>query len=349
MSGDYKRAIPMFKRCLSMDQAVGTAREIVTTKLNLADCYSRLGNIPKSIKLAQNALALAKKNRLGGVAENALLQLIQLMETRGWLSRALTYQKELTELQEKRFQRELKRKVTELKDRHRLMDQETEIRFLKQEQAIQDLQIGRQQFFIASVIAVAVLLALLAGIAARGYRLKQRANRKLAELNQQLDELARTDILTGLPNRRDMIDKLRLFTARTDRSGAPITILMGDLDNFKAINDTYGHDTGDCVLQEVARVLKKQTRAQDLLARWGGEEFLIALADTSRENARVAADKFRLAVERHGIPEKCAAERVTITIGLSVYTPDRELEAVIMEADDRLYEGKKAGRNRVMG
>jgi len=349
MSGDYKRALPMFKRCLSMDQSVGTAREIVVTKLNLADCYSRLGNIPKSIKLAQNALTLAKKNRLGEVEESALLQLIQSMETRGWFSRALSYQQELTELQKRRFQRELKRKVTELKDRHRLMDQETEIRFLKQGQAMQNLQISRQRFFIASVIAMAVLLALLAGIATRGNRLKQRANRKLAKLNQQLDELARTDVLTGLSNRRDMMDKLRLFTARTDRSGVPIAILMGDLDNFKAINDTYGHDTGDCVLQEAAHVLKGQVRSQDLLARWGGEEFLIALPDTSREDARVAAHKLRLAVENCGIPEKCAAERMTITIGLSVYTPDRELEAVIMEADDRLYEGKEAGRNRVMG
>ena len=349
LAGDYEQAISLFRQYLSQQQKQDSLYGVIVAQLNMANCYGQLGDITQAMELAESARKLTRENNVAEAQETVLAQMIELMRIQSRFAEALDFQQELTDLQQQRFQRELNRQVTELEDRHKLMEQESEIKILRQEQAIRDLQIDRQRFTIGAAIAVAILLALIAIFAIRGYRVKQQANRQLSQMNDQLDELARTDPLTGLSNRRDMMEKLRLFVARADRSGSPITILMADLDNFKQVNDTHGHDTGDLVLKETARALREQVRAQDLIGRWGGEEFLIALTDTDLDGARIAAEKFRLAVELGGAPEDSVVETVTVTIGLSVYTPERELEAVIQEADNRLYQGKEAGRNRVIG
>lgn len=347
LAGDYVQAIDLFQQYLSQQKARDNLYGVIVAQLNMANCYGQLGNITRAMALAESARKLARENNVVEAQETVLEQTIELMRLQGRFSEALDFQQELAVLQQTRFQRELNRQVTELEDRHKLMEQESEIRILRQEQAIQELQINRQRFTIGSAIAASILLALIAVFAIGGYRAKQQANRQLSRMNDQLDNLARTDPLTGLSNRRDMMEKLRLFVARSDRSGSPISILMADLDNFKQVNDTHGHDTGDLVLIETARALREQVRAQDLIGRWGGEEFLIALTDTDLAGARIAAEKFRLAVELGGAPEDSMVETVTVTIGLSVYTPERELEAVIQEADNRLYQGKEAGRNCV--
>ncbi len=348
-AGRYEEALPIFQQCIPLHEQQNNIRGVIMSRINISYILAQIGRVSEALQMGLETLEMVKKNQAGELEETLLLQIIQYLEMSERFDEALQYQQELTEFQRARFERELQEQVNSLEDRHRLVEQETEIRILKQERAISELQMDRQQLLIGSAIAAALLLALLAAFVFRGYRLKQRANRELADLNHRLDELARTDTLTGLSNRRDVMDKLRLFTARCDRTGSPVAILMADIDHFKNVNDSYGHDAGDRVLQEVSRTLREQVRAQDLLARWGGEEFLIALADTNLEGARIAAEKFRLAVELHGSPEDMELERVTITVGVSVYTPDRELEAVITEADNRLYEGKESGRNCVVG
>jgi len=271
------------------------------------------------------------------------------LERQGRPDEALKRQQELTDLNEKQFQREMERKVTEIRDRHRLMEQESEIRILRQDKEIRNLQFGRQRFLIFAMIGLLFFLALLATLALIGYRAKRRANRDLESLNQRLDEISRHDTLTGLSNRRDMMEKLALLKARADRNGTPLSMLMIDMDHFKTINDNQGHDLGDRVLQKVAGILKARLRAQDLLARWGGEEFLIALADTDHNGALRAAEQFRAAVEDGGLSSASAAMPVTITVGVAQYQPGEDLQSLITRADDQLYVGKRAGRNRVAG
>ena len=346
---EYTRALEIYNAILRRKTGLQSPRAINMARVNLTNIYSVMGRGDQALKIAQQTLENVRKHHLGELEPAVLIQIIDLLEKQGRLAEALKRQRELTELNEKMSQRELERKITEIRDRHRLLDQESEIRILRQDKEIRNLQLGRQRILISSMIGLLTLLALLALLALVGYRAKRRANRDLESLNHRLDELSRHDPLTGLSNRRDMMEKLELFKARADRDGSPLTVLMIDMDHFKSINDNQGHELGDRVLQEVARILQGRIRSQDLVARWGGEEFLIALADTNRSGALKAAEQLRDAVEKSGRSGFSPENPVTITLGVAQYQPGEDLQSLITRADDRLYVGKREGRNRVAG
>ena len=346
---EYPRALAIYRAILRRETALDNPRSINMARINISFIYSEMGRWKAALQMAEKTLDSVRRNKLGELEPEVLTQMIDVLERQGRPDEALKRQQELTDLNEKQFQREMERKVTEIRDRHRLMEQESEIRILRQDKEIRNLQFGRQRFLIFAMIGLLFFLALLATLALIGYRAKRRANRDLESLNQRLDEISRHDTLTGLSNRRDMMEKLALLKARADRNGTPLSMLMIDMDHFKTINDNQGHDLGDRVLQKVAGILKARLRAQDLLARWGGEEFLIALADTDHNGALRAAEQFRAAVEDGGLSSASAAMPVTITVGVAQYQPGEDLQSLITRADDQLYVGKRAGRNRVAG
>ena len=156
---------------------------------------------------------------------------------------------------------------------------------------------------------------------------------------------ARTDQLTGLPNRRAIEEHLVRAAAHAARRDTEIAVALVDLDNFKAVNDTYGHKAGDAVLQAVASVLTASTRTEDLVARWGGEEFLILMEDSGLDGALVAAERVRSAVA-HAPGRAGSPARVTISIGLAVGGPT-DVAELVTAADAALYRAKDEGRNRV--
>jgi len=171
---------------------------------------------------------------------------------------------------------------------------------------------------------------------------------------RMLETLANIDGLTELPNRRQFDAVFSAEWARATRTGQPLSLALLDVDFFKRYNDSYGHAMGDHVLQLVARSLRKRVqRPADLAARYGGEEFVVVMPDTPLEGAMEVADALRLGIEGLGVPHKrsSAATCVTVSIGVACTTTDPVLtsEALLQKADERLYRGKKAGRNRVMG
>jgi diguanylate cyclase (GGDEF)-like protein len=169
------------------------------------------------------------------------------------------------------------------------------------------------------------------------------------EAERRMEELAMTDALTQLPNRRRMREMLELEQVRFSRGGRPFAVIIGDIDGFKQINDNAGHDCGDYVLRELATILRGVLRAQDGLARWGGEEFLFLLPETDHPGAGVVAEKLRAAVENAGLKFAERAVRVTMTFGVSVYTAGAgSAEACVRRADQALYAGKDQGKNRVV-
>ena len=171
--------------------------------------------------------------------------------------------------------------------------------------------------------------------------------RELEEANQQLAEASRTDSLTGLPNRRGFLELSDHEVKRSARAGAPLSVVMMDLDRFKEINDRHGHAGGDDLLQAAAKRLRSVTRAQDLVARWGGEEFILLLPDTDSEAAAVAAEKVRAALGAYEFERNGTREAITASFGVAAHDPARALEATIAAADEALYRAKEAGRNRV--
>jgi diguanylate cyclase (GGDEF)-like protein len=167
-------------------------------------------------------------------------------------------------------------------------------------------------------------------------------------LERNLEVLAMTDALTKLPNRRHMRELLDYERTRSARAKTRFAVVLGDVDGFKQINDTRGHDCGDEVLRTLARVLRAQLRAQDMVARWGGEEFIFLLPDTELAGAATAAEKLRVAVETAQIQFGSEALRVAMTFGVATCDAQLAVDECVRRADRALYIGKDRGKNRVV-
>lgn len=169
--------------------------------------------------------------------------------------------------------------------------------------------------------------------------------RQLELVNLELNNLAKVDNLTGALNRHGLQQYLQSAFERVRRTREPSSIILFDFDNFKYINDTYGHDRGDKVLELSARVVQNSIREQDKLARWGGEEFLVFLPDTDLSGAIAIADKLRLAISTQLDGELDDDFPVTVTGGVAEIKHDETFDILFKRADNALYKGKRLGRN----
>lgn len=178
----------------------------------------------------------------------------------------------------------------------------------------------------------------------------RRQKAELAQALEQIRQLATHDDLTGLLNRRAMLDRMQLEQRRSLRSGSPLLIAQLDIDHFKAVNDTHGHAAGDLVLQSFADTVRRNVRDTDVLARWGGEEFVLLLCDTPAADAVALMERLRQAVQamQVPVPQSGGPITVTVSIGLARHTPADPLAGTLERADRALYAAKAGGRNRVV-
>ncbi len=168
--------------------------------------------------------------------------------------------------------------------------------------------------------------------------------------NDRLRVLSSTDPLTGLYNRRHFMGVLEREFERTDRYGTPLSFVMFDIDHFKRLNDTFGHQAGDDVLRELGRVVREAVRASDVAGRYGGEEFCVLLPHTEVEGAAEFARRLRLTVENHPFPAQGETLRVTASFGVAACPSAavQRAQDLIGVADEALYQAKSEGRNRVV-
>ncbi len=174
-------------------------------------------------------------------------------------------------------------------------------------------------------------------------------NRELDAKTRKLETAARTDHLTGLPNRRAIEEWAGKQLRGAARHGFPLWVVVGDIDCFKTINDTFGHDAGDIVLQTFAGMLSKYTRASDICGRLGGDEFLLVMTHVQSANIELTVNRLREQFAALSFPLQGQSIRVTASFGVAG-TQDKELQefgALLRKADQMLYEAKRAGRNQV--
>jgi len=165
---------------------------------------------------------------------------------------------------------------------------------------------------------------------------------------RRMKALATTDPLTGLANRIKLWDALEQARLGAEHDQAPFVVALADVDHFKTINDTHGHDVGDAALRQVAQLLSTTLREKDLVGRWGGEEFLCLLPDTSLETGLAVCERMRAAIETARVRSSDLEIAVTITIGVAGLEPGERVEVCIKRADSALYRGKHTGRNRIV-
>ncbi|MEB3321488.1 MAG: GGDEF domain-containing protein, partial [Synechococcaceae cyanobacterium] len=179
-------------------------------------------------------------------------------------------------------------------------------------------------------------------------RALQRSNRELAASQEELERLSSTDTLTGCFNRRELYRRLEEEIRRCQVSDDDLACVCFDIDHFKAVNDTYGHPTGDAVLRGVSHLVRSRLRSSDCFCRSGGEEFTLLLTSCPRDDARNVAELLRSSIADLWIEHEHTALRVTVSLGVTAFLADDDAESLLSRADRALYRAKQEGRDRVI-
>jgi len=212
-------------------------------------------------------------------------------------------------------------------------------------------QVYRPAVELGHFLMLAVTLPAVSLLAGRLTALRERSRhqrRDLAEALARIQALAMRDELTGLINRRHMLELLEQERQRCVRSGRTFCVAMIDIDRFKDVNDRYGHAAGDEVLQRLAREALSAVRVADVLARWGGDEFVLLLSDARLQLARGGVERVRQRIEAVSLRVGEQALQVTISAGLAEHIAGESVATALARADAALYEAKAQGRNRTV-
>ncbi len=225
------------------------------------------------------------------------------------------------------------------------------------EELIQALEAGADDFMVKPFTPKVLEARVRSGERIIGYQQMIHRDREviqqyadlLASANQKLQNMAMTDVLTGLPNRRSALNRLKDAVAESIRHKEPLCCIMIDLDHFKQVNDKYGHDVGDKVLKEIAGIFLSSARSYDMVSRIGGEEFLVICDRSSLVEAGLLAERLRMAVELHRFFHGNIPVKTTISLGVAAWSSSMtDGEEMTKEADIALYQAKQMGRNRVV-
>jgi diguanylate cyclase (GGDEF)-like protein len=215
---------------------------------------------------------------------------------------------------------------------------------------IEDLSLGKTDIIIPFIQRNDEIGKLANGVEMlqKSIEEEQALKLELQEAVVKLEELSVKDPLTDLYNRRYIVQRINELERRYKRSQSVFSIIISDIDFFKTVNDLYGHDCGDFVLSSIARLIFGCCREQDIVARWGGEEFLILLPDTNQDGAHVLAERIRKELEDKTLQCGDISLKITMTFGVSEYSKSLGIEGTIRNADMALLHGKNHGRNRVV-
>lgn len=312
--GDREKAQECYRLSLQIARQHGFPHEAANALRKLGEMQCEDGDLDSAHESLQEALALATAIEARRLEYDCCLSLVNLFRTRGEFEKALEYFERYHEIWVDVFNAEADQRIKNLEVLHQLdtARKEAEIAHLKN-------------------------LALV----------KEVEERKSAQI--QLERLANTDALTGLFNRRCFFELAGRAFDDARREKIPLSVLMVDIDHFKRVNDTYGHLTGDQVLVGIAEVIRKSFRKDDIIARFGGEEFVIMLPGSDAAKARQASERLRKRVMQTPVRTDHGVLSLTVSIGIALATEEPELtfEMLLTRADRAMYRAKRAGRNRV--
>lgn len=350
-AGEFPRAFEIAQRAVPLARALNDP-----TTENLANLNSGLALI--SMKRKDEGLALIRPvlefdrvaNNIAGLAENTA-DLARYLEKAGYLAEAYQACQALRGLSAELARRDQQEAVLELQEGFDAAQRRRELALLNEDNALKEEQLRRRDLEYRVWALTTVIVLFLLGLAARLYRGLRATQAALRQRNAQLKRHSLQDPLTGLANRRQ-------FHEMTDGDGvrgpARGTLYLLDLDHFKSINDHHGHAAGDAVLVEVARRLKAVLREQDLVVRWGGEEFLVLVSAMSQERVETLAQRLLNAVA--SVPVTVGEQRVGVTtsIGFAEFPlPPQALDLpwdlAVDIVDNAMYVAKTLGRNRACG
>jgi diguanylate cyclase (GGDEF)-like protein len=316
-------------------------------QLELADAYLAARDGAAAERAARLALDRAREDGMKPLTREALQRLSDAQYLSGNATSAY-----LTRLEYEGLERELatalaSRRVADLDASLERQRAESQLAVLRAENTAAESRVARQRWAgVALITTIAMLLAIAAQIHGR-YRRARQTSAVLARRAGEMEILAHNDALTGVRSRVWMAERLLLAVQNAERDGMPLSVILLDLDHFKGINDTHGHQAGDAALREAARRIAQQLPHHVALARWGGEEFLVMCAGEDAITANTRAHEILRALRNE--PMILRGQRVTLSASLGVATrrAGDSVDALLQRADAALYSAKRAGRGRV--
>ncbi|MBN1949151.1 MAG: diguanylate cyclase [Candidatus Cloacimonetes bacterium] len=375
----YEEALACYLRSLEIGERLGDKNAVASSVNSIGLTYLQLADLDLAEQYLQRSLKLSEtEDDRYGIAITSLnlgrifLTREDLLQARASLERALNISTEinagnlqldsyylLADLcarnrdfeQALLFYRNYSRQKDMLYGQDRA-DEQTGIQLQYETESTQN-ELSRLKRSYSLYLTLAFCLILLAVVAAlltiiAKYRLKEHLLQEMNLVNEQLRQIARTDALTNLANRRGMQDKIEYEKYRMERNKKSFVLIMGDIDNFKVVNDTYGHDCGDFILRSLANFLVSLLRKQDIVSRWGGDEFLLLLPETDLNGGLLLAEKLRRQIQDYEFYYKGVTIRITITFGVVAVLKPEKINEKIEQADKALYLGKNSGKNCVI-
>ncbi len=345
-AGRLPEAEVAIERALEVCQRMDRRRGIADNLLKLASVRRLQGHLAAALHSAQEGLALAERLEDRRMVADAHRELAEVYEAMGRPIEALASFRRYQAIDDEVVGVEKSSQVSKLMIAFESARKEQEITALSAQRRAE----RRVRWAVTAMLGLALVVI---GLLVAGYRLKVQSANAIAAKNAELEQayarveaLARSDDLTQLFNRRGIFEILEHEVARSRREESPLALVLGDIDDFKRINDTCGHAVGDAVLRAVAAAIRGSVRATDAVARWGGEEFLVVLPNTGLEGAALVAEKIRAAVAAIAVEGADEVGAITVTLGVSVCL-DGDLKAALRRADAAVYEGKRAGKDTV--
>jgi len=315
------QALEFYGRAAAVTAAAGGVAHLeAEIRIGTGLAAAALGREVEAIAELERALALARQIEARRLIYEAHLALSETYEREGDAAKALEHFRAYHRVEDEVFSAEAERRIQAVLVKAEVEGAEREAELLR----------ARNDALTAANEEKARLLEALGRQA------------------EELDRLSREDALTGLFNRRHVDDALVLEWERAHRFGRDLSVAIADIDHFKGVNDHFSHAVGDEVLRRVARILGEGTRAIDVVGRWGGEEFVLLLVETSPDRAARLCEKLRAAIEAHDWPSIVPGLAVTVSLGIAGNAETADPAALLAAADARLYEAKRAGRNRVV-
>lgn len=358
---DYKRAEAYAREAMAKSESMDDSWGVAGAKVNLGLALGYQGKVKQGGDLVKESIAHFDKNHAKSDVETIIGELSHMYEAAGWYKEALEQVRQQQKLSDEIFQSDRAKAVAALQEEFDSEQRKRQIEILAKDNALKDADIKNHR--LKQMVA---LLASLVGIFGGCfiymlYRRSKKLNAQLQEVNTQLEFHAVRDALTGLHNRRSFINLMVNRTGRVEnerREGAyrnPDCMVLMDIDHFKNINDTWGHAIGDVVLKEVATRLKNVVRDEDMVMRWGGEEFLIYSPKSNPEQITSLVERVLKTIGDKPFTHGAVTIPVTVTAGfISVPFSDVpeefcDWERALQIADMALYLGKTLGRNRAYG
>lgn len=376
--GDYDNAEITLLEAIHLAEEAGIKRSIGNTSLALARVLAKKRELNKVRQLLEKAVVVAEEIGERPLLRNAYRELQGYYTITGDTEAAYRYHELFTVLNNELVGAETATRIANLQTKYELERKQNQIELLQRDNGIKELQIARQRWIGGFIITALALVAVVALAIHYRYRIVSRAHRLLEEKNEEIakqqtrlsklnDDLNRyanqvqaanealyqssiMDGLTNAYNRNYVLADLEKEVSRAIRHGNNLSLLMIDLDHFKKINDTFGHLTGDRVLREASDMIMKQLRSEDVLGRYGGEEFIAILPDTGLDGAERSAERIRAVIEELEFSGTELLIKLTVSIGVADFESCevRSLDGLLHCADVAMYAAKEAGRNRVV-